>query len=116
MGRRATRWTPRTAAPHQTVAPASRILPVMVSRSAQAGDQARADRLARMTPAERVELVFKLGEQGLAAYMTTHGVDRQTAIARIRGGDFRPTPSAFACADCPALDLVCAGPRLPLGR
>jgi hypothetical protein len=36
-----------------------------------------------------------------------------SAIARIRTGDFRPTPSDFACADCPALDLVCAGPRLP---
>jgi ATP-dependent helicase/nuclease subunit A len=36
------------------------------------------------------------------------------AIARIRAGDFRPTPSEFACADCPALDLVCAGPRLPV--
>jgi ATP-dependent exoDNAse (exonuclease V) beta subunit len=35
------------------------------------------------------------------------------AIARIRAGDFRPTPSEFACSDCPALDLVCAGPRLP---
>ena len=34
------------------------------------------------------------------------------AIARIRAGEFRPTPSEFACADCPALDLVCAGPRL----
>jgi hypothetical protein len=38
------------------------------------------------------------------------------AIARIRAGDFRPTPSAFACSDCPALDLVCAGPRLGLAR
>jgi ATP-dependent helicase/nuclease subunit A len=34
------------------------------------------------------------------------------AIARIRAGDFRPTPSEFACSGCPALDLVCAGPRL----
>jgi hypothetical protein len=34
------------------------------------------------------------------------------AIARIATGDFRPTPSDFACAGCPALDLVCAGPRL----
>ena len=33
-------------------------------------------------------------------------------IARIREGVFKPTPSEFACADCPALDLVCAGPRL----
>jgi len=38
------------------------------------------------------------------------------AIARIREGDFRPTPSEFACADCPALDLVCAGPRLAITR
>ena len=34
------------------------------------------------------------------------------AIARIHAGEFRPTPSDFACAGCPALDLVCAGPRL----
>ncbi len=32
------------------------------------------------------------------------------AISRIRAGVFVPTPSEFACADCPALDLVCAGP------
>jgi ATP-dependent exoDNAse (exonuclease V) beta subunit len=35
-----------------------------------------------------------------------------SAIAAINAGEFRPTPSEFACADCPALDLVCAGPRL----
>jgi len=34
------------------------------------------------------------------------------AIAQIQAGEFRPTPSDFACAGCPALDLVCAGPRL----
>jgi len=34
------------------------------------------------------------------------------AIERIRTGAFRPTPSDFACAGCPALDLVCAGPAL----
>ncbi|HUK93967.1 MAG TPA: UvrD-helicase domain-containing protein [Gaiellaceae bacterium] len=34
------------------------------------------------------------------------------AIAEIQAGEFRPTPSEFVCADCPALDLVCAGPRL----
>jgi ATP-dependent helicase/nuclease subunit A len=34
------------------------------------------------------------------------------AIARIQAGEFAPTPSDFACAGCPALDLVCAGPRL----
>ncbi len=34
------------------------------------------------------------------------------AIGRIREGEFTPTPSEFACSDCPALDLLCAGPRL----
>jgi ATP-dependent exoDNAse (exonuclease V) beta subunit len=38
------------------------------------------------------------------------------AIARIRAGDFRPTPGEFVCSDCPALDLVCAGPRLAFAR
>lgn len=35
-----------------------------------------------------------------------------SAIAAIRAGEFAPTPSEFACAGCPALDVVCAGPRL----
>jgi ATP-dependent exoDNAse (exonuclease V) beta subunit len=34
------------------------------------------------------------------------------AIARIQQGEFRPTPSEFACSECPALDVVCAGMRL----
>jgi len=34
------------------------------------------------------------------------------AIEVIRLGDFRPTPSEWACAGCPALDVVCAGPGL----
>ena len=34
------------------------------------------------------------------------------AIARIQAGEFTPTPSEFPCAGCPALDLVCTGPRL----
>jgi hypothetical protein len=42
--------------------------------------------------------------------------DLSAAIARIRAGEFRPTPSEFACSDCPALDVVCAGPRLALSR
>jgi len=36
----------------------------------------------------------------------------RAVIARVRENDFRPTPSPFACAGCPALDRVCAGPRL----
>ena len=34
------------------------------------------------------------------------------AIAAIQAGEFRPTPSDFACSTCPALNLVCAGPNL----
>jgi ATP-dependent exoDNAse (exonuclease V) beta subunit len=34
------------------------------------------------------------------------------AIDRIQSNDFRPTPDEFVCSDCPALNLVCAGPRL----
>jgi hypothetical protein len=34
------------------------------------------------------------------------------AIAAINAGQFRPTPSELACPGCPALDVVCAGPRL----
>jgi ATP-dependent exoDNAse (exonuclease V) beta subunit len=40
------------------------------------------------------------------------GETLSAAIARIRAGEFTPTPSDFACSDCPALDLLCAGPRL----
>ncbi len=34
------------------------------------------------------------------------------AIARIQAGSFPPRPSELACAGCPALDVVCAGPAL----
>jgi RecB family exonuclease len=36
------------------------------------------------------------------------------AISAIQVGDFRPTPGELACSGCPALDRICAGPRLPL--
>jgi ATP-dependent helicase/nuclease subunit A len=35
------------------------------------------------------------------------------AIARVQSGVFEPKPSELACSGCPALDVVCAGPRLP---
>jgi hypothetical protein len=34
------------------------------------------------------------------------------AIAQIDAGEFVPTPGEFTCSGCPALDVVCAGPRL----
>jgi ATP-dependent helicase/nuclease subunit A len=39
-------------------------------------------------------------------------LELSAAIAAIQAGEFRPTPGELACAGCPALDLVCAGPRL----
>ena len=56
----------------------------MRSRSGTALDRARAARIAAMTPDERIRLAVRLGEEGLAAFMMTHGLDRATAIARIK--------------------------------
>jgi hypothetical protein len=44
----------------------------------------RVARLAAMTPEERIALVERLAAEGILAYMTTHGVDRVTAIRRIK--------------------------------
>jgi hypothetical protein len=38
------------------------------------------------------------------------------AIARIDAGEFVPSPGEFTCSGCPALDVVCAGPRGRGGR
>jgi ATP-dependent exoDNAse (exonuclease V) beta subunit len=70
--------------------------------------------------AEEVEVVYHFLEQPEApveAVFTRADVpeleaELSAAIARIQAGEFPPTPSDFACAGCPALDLVCAGPRL----
>jgi hypothetical protein len=71
----------------------------MHSPVAHAVSQERREQLAAMTPADRVALAVRL-DQGLASYMTTHGVDRQTAIARIRATRRLGRPrSASADAD-----------------
>jgi hypothetical protein len=54
------------------------------SRAAAKNRQTQLQRFARMTPDERVALAMRLAEEGLSNYMETHGVDRQTAIARIK--------------------------------
>ena len=56
----------------------------MRSRTADAVASIRAARLARTTPEERVALALRLAEQGIAAFMSVHGVDRRTALARIK--------------------------------
>jgi ATP-dependent helicase/nuclease subunit A len=70
--------------------------------------------------AEEVEVVYVFLErpdEPVAAEFARADVpaldaELSAAIARIHAGDFRPTPSEFACPGCPALDVVCAGPRL----
>ena len=70
--------------------------------------------------ADEVEVVYQFLERPddlVSATFSREDVDAleaelSAAIARIREGAFRPTPSEFACSGCPALDLVCAGPRL----
>ena len=70
--------------------------------------------------AEQVEVAYAFLERPDAVASTSFtladagGLERELsqAIARIEAGAFVPTPSEFVCADCPALDLVCAGPRL----
>jgi ATP-dependent exoDNAse (exonuclease V) beta subunit len=70
--------------------------------------------------AEEVEVVYHFLERPDAVVTDCYKVgdvpaleaELSAAIARIQANDFRPTPDEFVCADCPALDLVCAGPRL----
>ena len=70
--------------------------------------------------AEEVEVVYQFLEQPdepvTAVYrrddLPVLEADLSEAIGRIQAGEFRPRPSEFACAGCPALDVVCAGPRL----
>ena len=74
--------------------------------------------------ATEVEIAYQFLERPDDVVSTTFTADDtveleaelSAAIGRIRAGEFRPTPSEFACADCPALDVVCAGPRLPVAR
>jgi ATP-dependent helicase/nuclease subunit A len=69
---------------------------------------------------DQVEVVYHFLERPDAVVSTTFARDQVPAleaelsagIARVHAGEFRPTPSEFACSTCPALDLVCAGPRL----
>ncbi|MFL5940010.1 MAG: UvrD-helicase domain-containing protein [Gaiellaceae bacterium] len=70
--------------------------------------------------AEEVEVVYHFLERPDAVVTSRYqlpdvpGLEAELseAIARIQANDFRPTPDEFVCADCPALDLVCAGPKL----
>ena len=70
--------------------------------------------------ADEVEVVYHFLERADAVVSTTFErrelplleSELSAAIDRINAGEFVPTPSEFNCSGCPALDLVCAGPRL----
>jgi ATP-dependent exoDNAse (exonuclease V) beta subunit len=70
--------------------------------------------------ANEVEVVYHFLERPDAVVATIFTREQMTelaaklsaAIARINAGEFKPTPDEFICAGCPALDVVCAGPRL----
>ena len=70
--------------------------------------------------ATEVEVVYQFLERPDDPVSTSFGVEDlpgleaelSAEIATIQAGEFRPTPSDYACPTCPALDLVCAGPRL----
>jgi ATP-dependent helicase/nuclease subunit A len=70
--------------------------------------------------ADEVEVVYQFLEEPDDLVSTTFSRDEMVgleaelsaAIAQIQAGEFRPTPSEYACSGCPALDLVCAGPAL----
>ncbi|MEZ5101440.1 MAG: UvrD-helicase domain-containing protein [Thermoleophilia bacterium] len=57
-------------------------------------------------PDELVERTFRQADVPLLEATLAETVET------IEQGVFRPTPSERACAECPVLDLVCAGPRL----
>jgi CRISPR/Cas system-associated exonuclease Cas4 (RecB family) len=73
--------------------------------------------------ADEVTVHYQFLERPHAVVSETYGRERvpelerelSLAIAAIQAGTFVPTPSELACAGCPALDLVCAGPRLRNG-
>ena len=70
--------------------------------------------------ADEVEVVYHFLERADAVVSTTFArselpaleAELSEAIRRIDAGEFAPTPSEFTCSGCPALDVVCAGPKL----
>jgi ATP-dependent helicase/nuclease subunit A len=70
--------------------------------------------------AREVEVVYHFLERPDAVVSSTFRLEQveelegalSAAIARINAGEFRPTPDEYICSGCPALDVVCAGPKL----
>jgi ATP-dependent helicase/nuclease subunit A len=70
--------------------------------------------------ADEVEIVYHFLERPDGVVSTTFErlelpaleEELSAAIRRIDAGEFTPSPDEFTCNGCPALDVVCAGPRL----
>ena len=70
--------------------------------------------------ADEVEVVYHFLERPDGVVSTTFErlelpaleEELSAAIRRIDAGEFTPSPDEFTCNGCPALDLVCAGPKL----
>jgi hypothetical protein len=70
--------------------------------------------------AEEVEIAYVFLERPDAVVTATFAradvpaleAELSAAIHAVQDGDFRPTPGELVCPGCPALDVVCAGPRL----
>ncbi len=58
-------------------------------------------------PDEPVARTFGRGDVGELESRLSEAIDA------IRAAEFRATPSEFVCAECPILDVSCAGPKLP---
>ena len=71
----------------------------MRSRTAARLVRDRSERMLAMTPDERVAIALRLGEEGLAAYIAVHAVDRHAAITRIKATR-RLGRRRSAAADC----------------
>jgi hypothetical protein len=56
----------------------------MRSKVAADVSRKRHEQLAALSPAERIAVAERLGAEGIVAFMTTHGLDRETAIRRIK--------------------------------
>jgi ATP-dependent exoDNAse (exonuclease V) beta subunit len=73
--------------------------------------------------ADEVEVVYAFLEHPDAVVSTVFSradvpaleAELSGAIRRIDAGEFVPSPGEFTCLGCPALELVCAGPRLGAG-
>jgi len=70
--------------------------------------------------ADEVEVVYHFLERADAVVATTFArhqlpdleEELSAAIRRIDAGEFMPSPDEFTCNGCPALEVVCAGPKL----